>query len=133
MAPDKLPDPLPLRHWKQWGGRAICRQWDTYIRLHPFLSDGVSAALIRTAPSLGPPDCRGWCPEHSATPQPWNHSGGKAIQPKSFQLCHTESCPRPLLSPTGLQYQAVVLPVSFSDQPEVEAALVSRQVLFAWF
>lgn len=41
MALDKLPDPLPLRHWEQWGGRAICRQWYAHIRLHPFLSDEV--------------------------------------------------------------------------------------------
>lgn len=48
MALDKLPDPLPPRHWEQWGGRAICRQGDAYIRLHPFLLDEVMAVLIRT-------------------------------------------------------------------------------------
>lgn len=89
MALDKLPDPLPLRHSKQWGGRAICRQWDTYISLHPFLLDEVTAALIRIAPSLRPPACRGLCPELTAawaqcnTPalksQPWENNPAKTL------------------------------------------------------
>lgn len=66
MALDKLPDPLPLRHSKQWGGRAVRRQRDAYIGLHPFLLDEVMAALIRTALSMRPPACRVLCPELTA-------------------------------------------------------------------
>lgn len=136
MALDKLPDPLPPRHWEQWGGRAICRPWDAHIGLRPFLSDEVkprSSGQPRARRPVGP--CVRSCrqPGHSAAPQPSNHSDGKTIQRQSYQQCHTESCPRPPLSLAGLQYQFVVLPVMFSDQPELEAALVARQVLFACF
>lgn len=63
MALDKLPDPLPLRHSKQWGGRAMCRQWDMNIRLHLFLLDQVMTELIRTALSERLPACKVLWPE----------------------------------------------------------------------
>lgn len=63
MALDKLPDPLPLRHSKQWGGRAMCRQWDMNIRLHLFLLDQVMTELIWTALSERLPACKVLCPE----------------------------------------------------------------------
>ena len=119
MALDKLPDPLPLRHSKQWGGRAICRQWDVYIRLHPFLLDEVMAALIRIAHSTRPPACRVLCPELTAAWAQRNTLTLKLQQwenkQKSYQQCDTNSLPHPLLSLRDLQYQFVVPPVIFSD------------------